>query len=150
MIYTFISDAFRGAFYHHRCYPTTSRGAPCAPKSKCREPPRAGGRSCARVRCIAISATTEQKTKEKKRTDSQLKCRRTTTLAPIALSLLHAHLLAHPFVFSHIQKLPLNSFVASSSVSCLLLSVRFFNRAYLRILLRYSRLMSTVFKDCRQ
>jgi hypothetical protein len=103
-----------------------------------------------RVNCVHLGTTTEQKTKEKKRTDSQLKCRRTTTLAPIALSLLHAHLLAHPFVFSHIQKLPLNSFVASSSVSCLLLSVRFFNRAYLRILLRYSRLMSTVFKDCRQ
>lgn len=103
-----------------------------------------------RVNCVHLGTTTEQKTKEKKRTDTQLKCRRTTTLAPIALSLLHAHLLAHPFVFSHIQKLPLNSFVASSSVSCLLLSVRFFNRAYLRILLRYSRLMSTVFKDCRQ
>jgi len=73
-----------------------------------------------RVNCVHLGTTTEQKTKEKKRTDTQLKCRRTTTLAPIALSLLHAQLLAHPFVFSHIQKLPLNSFVASSSVSCLL------------------------------
>jgi hypothetical protein len=35
--------------------PTTSRGAPCAPKSMCRVPPRAGGRSCAGVLCIAIS-----------------------------------------------------------------------------------------------
>jgi hypothetical protein len=42
-------------FYLLGCYPTTSRGAPCAPKSMCREPPRGGGRSCARALCIAIS-----------------------------------------------------------------------------------------------
>jgi hypothetical protein len=73
-----------------------------------------------RVNCVHLGTTTEPKKKKKKRSDTQLKWRRTTTLAPIAPSLLHAHLLAHPFVFSHNQKLPLNSFVASSSVSCLL------------------------------
>jgi serine/threonine protein kinase len=40
-------------FYLLGCYPTTSRGAPCAPKSLCRVPPRGGGRSCSRVLCIA-------------------------------------------------------------------------------------------------
>jgi hypothetical protein len=52
------------AVYLLGCDPTTSRGAPCAPQSMCREPPRGGGRSCARALCIANSAQEEEEEEE--------------------------------------------------------------------------------------